>query len=288
MPVLRMYNANYLQNKVRNMQNEDEKLFAAIKRQIEIMAALRHPDNGCPWDIVQDFDTIAPYTIEEAYEVHDAIQKRDFKALKEELGDLVFQVAFHARMAQEAKMFNFTDIVNDLNEKMISRHPHVFGENEFTNPAEVIENWENLKAKERLEKIKNDNSILADVAISLPALSRAWKLSKRAARVGFDWPDANEIFKKLDEEVKETKEAIEENDIAHISEEIGDCFFVLANLARKFDIDPEASLRNTNVKFERRFRAIEIALEKQGKNPKEASLEEMEKLWLDAKLSERV
>ncbi len=270
------------------MQNDDEKLFSAIKKQIEIMAALRHPEKGCPWDIVQDFDTIAPYTIEEAYEVHDAIQKRDYKALKEELGDLVFQVAFHARMAQEAGMFNFAEVVNDLNDKMISRHPHVFGENAFSTPSEVIDNWENLKAKERQEKIKNDKSILADVAITLPALSRAWKLSKRAARVGFDWPNTDEIFKKLDEEVRETKEAIEESDVSHISEEIGDCLFVLVNLARKFDIDPETSLRNTNLKFERRFRTIETALEKQGKEPKDASLDEMEKLWLEAKLSERV
>lgn len=269
------------------MKTNSERLQKALLKQIEIMAALRHPEDGCPWDIVQDFKTIAPYTIEEAYEVADAIQKQDFKALKEELGDLVFQVAFHARMAQEAGYFDFVDVVEGLNEKMVRRHPHVFGENDFASPNEVAENWEKLKAKEREEKLKHDNSILADVALPLPALSRAWKLSKRAARVGFDWPNSVAIFEKLEEEINETKEAIVEYDKNHIEEEIGDCLFVLTNLARKFDIDPENALKLTNEKFERRFRAIENALAKEGKNVNDASLDEMEKLWLDAKLRER-
>jgi nucleoside triphosphate diphosphatase len=263
------------------------RLCAALQEQIEIMARLRAPENGCPWDIVQTFKTIAPFTIEEAYEVADAINKNDMNSLKEELGDLIFQVAFHSRMAEENNEFDIIDVIVALNAKMISRHPHVFGKNEFSHPDEVAQNWEILKAKEREIKIKNDTSILADIALPLPALSRAWKLSKRAARVGFDWPDYHAIFDKLSEEITETKEAIEENDTNHITEEIGDCLFVLANLARKFDIDPEAALKSTNDKFERRFRTIEAELEKIGKTPSQSNLDEMEALWLKAKLVER-
>lgn len=268
--------------------SKSERLKAAIEKQIEIMAALRAPVGGCPWDIVQDFKSIAPYTIEEAYEVADAIEKEDFSALKEELGDLVFQVAFHSRMAEEASLFDFCEVVESLNAKMIARHPHVFGDNVFANPNEVIDNWEKLKANERAVKINNDKSILADVALSLPSLLRALKLSKRAARVGFDWSENSQIFDKLNEEIEETKEAISENDKAHIEEEIGDCLFVLANLARKNDIDPESALKKANIKFERRFRSIEAALEKLGKTPQTSNIDEMEALWLEAKLSERL
>ena len=269
------------------MTDKSEKLQKAIEKQIEVMAALRHPVKGCPWDIEQDFDTIAPYTIEEAYEVYDAILHRDYAALKEELGDLVFQVAFHARMAEEAGMFDFTDVVEALNEKMVRRHPHVFGDVEFATPNEVLGNWEKLKAKEREDKIKHDDSVLAGVALPLPALSRAEKLSKRAARVGFDWANTDDVFAKLEEELAETREAIAENDTDHIEEEIGDVLFVLVNLARKLKIDPEKALRGANAKFERRFRAVEQSLKAKGRNINEASLEEMEALWVNAKLSER-
>jgi tetrapyrrole methylase family protein/MazG family protein/ATP diphosphatase len=235
----------------------------------------------------QDFDTIAPFTIEEAYEVADAIKKRDFSALKEELGDLIFQVAFHARMAEEANMFDFVDVVNGLNKKMIARHEHVFGANEIATPAAVLVNWENLKAEERAAKLSADKSVLADVAITLPALSRAWKLSKRAARVGFDWENLQAIFDKLTEEVNETREAIESADVLHITEEIGDCLFVLVNLARKCAIDPENALRLANDKFEKRFRFIEAELANQGKSPQDSTIDEMESLWLQAKIKEK-
>lgn len=264
-----------------------ERLTAALARQIEIMAQLRSPTNGCPWDLEQDFDTIAPFTIEEAYEVADAIEKRDFLALKEELGDLIFQVAFHARMAEEASLFEFADVVETLNDKMVRRHPHVFGENGAGTAEEVLINWENLKSQERAQKQSLDESVLADIALPLPALSRALKLSKRAARVGFDWPNLGEVFAKLDEELVETHEAIEQGDNGHIEEEIGDCLFVFVNLARKCSIDPEKALRGANAKFERRFRAIESNLIEQNKSINDATLEEMEKLWLEVKLLER-
>ncbi len=265
----------------------DKRLFNAIKEQIEIMSRLRAPDNGCPWDIAQDFDTIAPYTIEEAYEVADAIEKRDFAALKEELGDLVFQVAFHAQMAQENGLFNFVDVVETLNEKMIRRHSHVFGDDKAKTPNEVLQNWEKIKAGERDNKQKSDNSVLKDVALPLPALLRALKLSKRAARVGFDWPDISSVFEKLIEELDETKEAIEIQDIAHIEEEIGDVLFVLVNLARKCEIDPENALRMANYKFERRFRGVEELLRKENLKIEDCDLETMESKWLEVKLLEK-
>ncbi len=267
--------------------SENSRLFDAISKQIEIMAQLRNKDTGCPWDIEQDFDTIAPYTIEEAYEVQDAINRRDFSGLKEELGDLLFQVAFHSRMAEENEMFDFADVAHSLNEKMIARHPHVFGENEFANASQVLDNWEKLKSKERAQKISEDKSVLAGVALNLPALTRALKLSKRAARVGFDWGHTNDVFAKLDEELKETSEAINESDTTHIEEEIGDCLFVLVNLARKCHIDPEKALMGANSKFERRFRAIENALNAKGRDIHDSNLEEMEALWIEAKLNER-
>lgn len=269
------------------MENDKKRLEKAIEKQIEIMAALRNPDGGCPWDLKQDFDTIAPYTVEEAYEVQDAIMQRDFNGLREELGDLVFQVAFHSRLAEEAGLFNFTEVVEGLNEKMVRRHPHVFGNQDIATPTEVLKNWEKLKAKEREDKLKGDNSVLAGIALPLPALTRAEKISKRAARVGFDWDNVAQIFDKLNEEVAETKEAIEENDPKHIEEELGDVLFVIVNLARKLKIDPEQALKGANAKFERRFRFIEDALQKDGKSPEDSNVDEMEKLWGDAKLMER-
>ena len=258
-----------------------------IDRLLNIMAALRTPETGCPWDLEQSFATIAPYTIEEAYEVADAIAQGNLVSLKEELGDLLFQVVFHARMAEEQGAFDFNDVVQGLSDKMEARHPHVFGTHAIETAEQQTQNWEAMKARERAAKRADDPSLLADIPLALPALMRAEKLTKRAARVGFDWPSLNEVFEKLTEEIGETQEAIAEGDQAHIEEEIGDVLFVLANLARKAKIDPEVALRSANAKFERRFRWIEEALQRDGKTPESSSLEEMDGLWNLAKRHER-
>jgi nucleoside triphosphate diphosphatase len=258
-----------------------------INRLLDIMAALRTPETGCPWDLEQSFATIAPYTIEEAYEVADAIAQGNLGSLKEELGDLLFQVVFHARMAEEQGAFDFNEVVQGLSDKMEARHPHVFGTHAIETAEQQTQNWEVMKAKERAAKLANDPSLLADIPLALPALMRAEKLTKRAARVGFDWPSLNEVFEKLTEEIGETQEAIAEGDQAHIEEEIGDVLFVLANLARKAKVDPEVALRSANAKFERRFRWIEEALQRDGKSPETSSLEEMDGLWNLAKRHER-
>jgi tetrapyrrole methylase family protein/MazG family protein/ATP diphosphatase len=258
-----------------------------IDRLLNIMAALRTPETGCPWDLEQSFATIAPYTIEEAYEVADAIAQGNLVSLKEELGDLLFQVVFHARMAEEQGAFDFNDVVQGLSDKMEARHPHVFGTYAIETAEQQTQNWEVMKAKERATKRADDPSLLADIPLALPALMRAEKLTKRAARVGFDWPSLDEVFEKLTEEIGETQEAIAEGDQAHIEEEIGDVLFVLANLARKAKIDPEVALRSANAKFERRFRWIEEALQRDGKTPETSSLEEMDGLWNLAKRHER-
>jgi MazG family protein len=258
-----------------------------INRLLNIMAALRTPKTGCPWDLEQSFATIAPYTIEEAYEVADAIAQGNLVSLKEELGDLLFQVVFHARMAEEQGAFDFNDVVQGLSDKMEARHPHVFGTHAIETAEQQTQNWEVMKAKERASKLADDPSLLADIPLALPALMRAEKLTKRAARVGFDWPSLNEVFEKLTEEIGETQEAIAEGDQAHIEEEIGDVLFVLANLARKAKVDPEVALRSANAKFERRFRWIEEALQRDGKSPETSSLEEMDGLWNRAKRHER-
>lgn len=258
-----------------------------IDRLLDIMAALRTPETGCPWDLEQSFATIAPYTIEEAYEVADAIAQGNLGSLKEELGDLLFQVVFHARMAEEQGAFDFNEVVQGLSDKMEGRHPHVFGTHAIETAEQQTQNWEVMKAKERAAKLANDPSLLADIPLALPALMRAEKLTKRAARVGFDWPSLNEVFEKLTEEIGETQEAIAEGDQAHIEEEIGDVLFVLANLARKAKVDPEVALRSANAKFERRFRWIEEALQRDGKSPETSSLEEMDGLWNLAKRHER-
>ena len=258
-----------------------------IDRLLNIMAALRTPETGCPWDLEQSFATIAPYTIEEAYEVADAIAQGNLVSLKEELGDLLFQVVFHARMAEEQGAFDFNDVVQGLSDKMEARHPHVFGTHAIETAEQQTQNWEVMKAKERAAKRADDPSLLADIPLALPALMRAEKLTKRAARVGFDWPSLNEVFEKLTEEIGETQEAIAEGDQAHIEEEIGDVLFVLANLARKAKIDPEVALRSANAKFERRFRWIEEAHQRDGKTPESSSLEEMDGLWNLAKRHER-
>jgi nucleoside triphosphate diphosphatase len=274
-----------LKNNARALPKMSEQ--TSITRLLAIMAALRHPKTGCPWDIEQNFATIAPYTIEEAYEVADAIERADMASLKEELGDLLFQVVFHAQMASEAGAFDFDAVTEALSDKMIGRHPHVFGDQIIESAEAQTLNWEQMKQEERATKIKHDTSILADVPLALPALMRAEKLAKRAARVGFDWPSLSEVFDKLDEETLEVREAVAEGDQDHIAEEIGDMLFVVANLARKAKVDPELALRSANSKFERRFRFVEAELTKIGKTPATSSLEEMEGLWLRAKDFER-
>jgi nucleoside triphosphate diphosphatase len=258
-----------------------------INRLLGVMAALRNREGGCPWDIEQTFATIAPYTIEEAYEVADAIERQDMASLKEELGDLLFQVVFHAQIAQEQGAFSFDDVTRALSDKMIARHPHVFGDGLVETAEEQTLNWEQMKQAERAIKLKSDPSVLADIPLALPALMRAEKLAKRAARVGFDWPSLSEVFDKLDEETLEVREAVLEGDQDHIAEEIGDMLFVVANLARKAKVDPELALRNANTKFERRFRWIEGELAKTGRTPDQSSLEEMDGLWNRAKDFER-
>ena len=270
-----------------------------IDRLIEIMAALRTPGTGCPWDLEQDFASIAPYTIEEAYEVADAIARGDKVDLKDELGDLLLQVAFHARMAEEEGSFAFPDVVEAITSKLIRRHPHVFGDTRDLSPAEVKVLWHRIKAQEKAAKAtereaaglpppkEDDRSVLAGVPHSLPALTRAWKLQARASTVGFDWNDARLVLDKVREETQEIEEALADGDKAAIREEIGDLLFVIANLARHVDADPEGCLAAANAKFERRFKGIETALEAQGRTAKDASLDEMEALWQAVKRAEK-
>jgi len=254
---------------------------------LEIMRRLRDPDGGCPWDLEQDFESIAPYTIEEAYEVADAIERGDFDDLKGELGDLLLQVVFHARMAEEKGLFAYGDVVQAICQKMIRRHPHVFGDADATTADGGKRNWEQIKREERAAKSSKQTSILDEVAGTLPALMRAVKLQNRAAQVGFDWPDARHVTDKIAEEARELVEASEGGDPAKISEEFGDLMFVMANLARHLKVDPEASLRAANAKFTRRFNVIERSLEAKGVALGDASLDEMEALWQEAKRLER-
>ena len=248
---------------------------------LTIMARLRDRETGCPWDVEQNFATIAPYTIEEAYEVEDAIRKGDMAGLKEELGDLLLQVVFHTQMAKEAGLFDFDSVAETIGEKMRRRHPHVFGEADIRSAQAQTENWEKLKAKERGEK--SFTSILADIPLGLPALTRAEKLQKRAARAGFDWPDMAGVRAKITEELAECDAAIEAGDKEKIAEEIGDLLFAVTNLARFLGCDAEAALRATNHKFITRFQYIEQALRARGRIPETSSLEEMETLWQEAK-----
>ena len=252
---------------------------------LEVMRRLRDPQTGCPWDREQTFATIAPYTIEESYEVADAIARNDLRDLKEELGDLLFQVVFHARMAEEMGLFNFDDVAAGMAEKLIRRHPHVFGEISHRTAEEQTVAWEEQKAEER--KAKNKAGVLDDVPVGLPALTRAAKLTKRAARVGFDWPSVDEVLDKLDEETQELKVEIAAGDREKAQGELGDMLFVMANLARKLDVEPEEALRGTNAKFVRRFRSIETALAARGKTPDQSDLAEMDALWNAAKVAER-
>src|SRR5471032_2892391 len=244
------------------------------------MARLRSPDGGCPWDLEQTFATVAPYTVEEAYEVADAIERENLADLKEKLGDLLLQVVFHARMAEEQGAFDFAAVAEAINDKMVRRHPHVFGDAHHRSSAEQTEAWEAIKAQERAAKaparsvITAAASLLDDVPVGLPALTRAVKLSKRAARVGFVWPSAVEVLAKLHEEVAELEAEVAAGDIDKARDELGDVLFVCANLARELDIDPEAALRGTNAKFVRRFQFIEAALAERGSSPEASDLAE--------------
>ncbi|MGA1613073.1 MAG: nucleoside triphosphate pyrophosphohydrolase [Lutimaribacter sp.] len=253
-----------------------------MPRLLEIMRRLRDPNSGCPWDIEQNFATIAPYTIEEAYEVADAIERKAWDELKGELGDLLFQSVFHAQMAAEAGLFNFDDVANTMSDKMVARHPHVFGDESRDKTAQQqTQDWEQIKAAERAARAQS--GVLEGVAIGLPALLRAHKLQKRAARVGFDWPDITQVLDKLVEEAAELAEAKAQLGADEIEEEMGDLLFVMANLARHLGVEPEAALRRANAKFTRRFAHIEAALAQQGKTPQQSNLAEMDALWNSAK-----
>jgi nucleoside triphosphate diphosphatase len=258
---------------------------AELRRLLDIMAALRDPAAGCPWDKTQTFETIAPYTIEEAYEVADAIAQRDFAALPDELGDLLFQVVYHARMAEEAGLFGFADVAKCISDKMIRRHPHVFGDAAMRDASAQTAAWETQKSAERAAA--KQSGALAGVPVGLPALTRALKLTNRAARVGFDWPDAEQVLAKLDEEIQELRAELSDADPARLTDEVGDLLFVLANLARKLGLDPETCLRHANEKFSRRFNAMERDFETQAKSLSELSLDVMEAGWQRVKAAER-
>ncbi len=258
---------------------------AELRRLLDIMAALRTPETGCAWDLEQTFATIAPYTIEEAYEVADAIARQDFDHLPDELGDLLFQVVFHAQMAQDAGRFGFAEVAKCISDKMVRRHPHVFGDAAARTAAGQVAAWEAQKSVERAAR--QETGALAGVPLPLPALTRALKLTARAARVGFDWPDAAAVLDKLDEEVAELKAELPTADPERLTDEVGDLLFVLANLARKLNLDPEACLRHANQKFTRRFNAMEQALEAEGNSLSGTSLETMEAAWQAVKRRER-
>lgn len=257
-----------------------------IDRLLDIMAQLRNPDGGCPWDVEQDFASIAPHTLEEAYEVVDAIYENDMTGLREELGDLLLQVVFHAQMASEAKLFNFDDVAEGISEKLVRRHPHVFGDADIKTAEAQTAAWESIKEQERAAKGEPETpaSILDDVPKALPALLRAHKLQKRAARVGFDWADIQDVFAKLDEEAGELQEAIaEKQSKERLMDEMGDLLFVCVNLARRLGVNPEEALSATNRKFERRFHFIE----QQADDLDAMTLEQMDALWNAAKSKER-
>jgi ATP diphosphatase len=262
-----------------------------IARLIDIMAALRTPGSGCPWDLEQNFATIAPYTIEEAYEVADAIARGDLDDLRDELGDLLLQVVFHARMAQEQGAFDFGDVVHALTEKLVRRHPHVFGDARGLTPEAVEGLWERIKAQERAQRPQGGRreeaaTALAGVPVTLPALTRALKLQAKAGQVGFDWNDPLTVLAKIREEAGEIEAELAADRRSAARAEVGDLLFAVVNLARHLDVDPEATLRAANRKFERRFASVERALADRGKTPQAATLEEMEELWNEAKAAE--
>jgi MazG family protein len=261
---------------------------------LAVMVRLRDPVAGCPWDVKQTFSTIAPYTIEEAYEVADAITRGDLDALKDELGDLLLQVVYHAQMASEQKRFEFADVADAITRKMVRRHPHVFADQKLRDEFLNADLWERIKAEEKAERGTSANSSrLDDVPVTLPALTRAVKLQKRAAEVGFDWPSLAPVLAKAEEEIAELKAAIDASPpdaskppAKKIGEEFGDLLFVMANIARHLGVDPEAALRDANAKFTRRFKSIEAALAAEGRKPGDSTLEEMDRLWDDAKAGE--
>lgn len=265
-----------------------------ISRLIEIMAQLRTPGTGCPWDLEQDFATIAPYTIEEAFEVAEAIARHDLEDLRDELGDLLLQVVFHSRIAEERGAFAFGDVVEAVTRKMIRRHPHVFADAQGNiAPSHVEGVWDRIKAEEKAERAARRggveppaNSVLAGVKAGQPALSRAMELQRKASKVGFDWNDPREVLKKIREEADEIEAALDRGDKTEMAEETGDLMFALVNLARHTGADPEMALRGTNAKFERRFNYIERALAARGQSPETATLAEMDALWDEAKAAE--
>ena len=262
-----------------------------LSRLVEIMAALRNPVGGCPWDLEQDFASIRHYTIEEAYEVADAIERMDFSDLREELGDLLFQPIFHAQMASELGQFDIGDVIYGITEKLIRRHPHVFGEIKADDADEAKGRWEAIKVEERVAKAarKGDEapSILDDVPQVLPALARAEKLTKRAAKIGFDWPDFASVKAKVEEELLEVDEAVASGDKAAVQEEIGDLLFAMANLARKAGVDPEAALRDANVKFTRRFHYVEARCREDGVEARDAGLERLDGYWNEIRAADK-
>jgi MazG family protein len=256
----------------------------AIEELLDIMARLRSPDGGCPWDLEQDFASIAPYTLEEAYEVSEAIQRNDPDEIRDELGDLLFQVVFHAQMAKEKGWFGFGDVVRAINQKLIRRHPHVFGDEEVTDSAAQTEAWEAHKAKERVAKGEESPSALDNVPLALPALVRGQKLQRRAARLGFDWNETSDVIGKLDEELAELKHALlAEEPASRLQEELGDLLFTCVNLARFLEADAEALMRDANRKFETRFRAVEALAAQRQRDLRDCSLDELERLWQTAK-----
>lgn len=262
-----------------------------IERLLWVMARLRDPDGGCPWDLEQNFSTIAPYTLEEAYEVADAIARDDLDHLEGELGDLLLQVVYHAQMAKEAGLFDFDDVAATIADKMVRRHPHVFGAATIASAEAQSHAWEATKAREREARAAGEGGshrLLDDVPLALPALMRAAKLQKRAARVGFDWPEATQVLDKIEEEIAELRAELGQHaPQERLTDEIGDLLFAAVNLARHLGVDGEAALRSSNAKFERRFAAIEDSLGARGQRLEEASLDEMEQLWQQAKAAER-
>ncbi|GAB1258164.1 nucleoside triphosphate pyrophosphohydrolase [Aurantivibrio plasticivorans] len=267
---------------------------SAITRLIELMSRLRDPETGCPWDLKQNYKTIAPSTIEEAYEVVDAIERESYSELQEELGDLLFQVVFYAQLGQEEGRFDFEDIASSITAKLLRRHPHVFPDgtlesrvdgNEGIDETQVKKQWEQIKQQERHQKGKC--GLLDDVPVGMPALSRAVKLQKRASQVGFDWNDVDQVFLKLDEEVQELKQAITSDDQLAITDELGDVLFVAANLARHLKVDPELAARQANQKFERRFGYMESTVSGRGEEMGDVPLEQLENLWQEAKILEK-
>jgi ATP diphosphatase len=259
---------------------------AAIDELLRIMTRLRDPDGGCPWDLEQDFASLAPYAIEEAYEVQDAIAKGDMDHFKEELGDLLLQVVFQCEMARQLGLFTFDDVAKGISDKMVSRHPHVFGDASAETADKVLAQWDDIKLREKADKPAS-HSILDDVPVNLPAVTRAQKLQKKAAKVGFDWATPAQVFDKIEEEIIELKQAIEKSSSSEIEEEFGDLLFAFVNLGRKLGLDCETALTKCNQKFYRRFSGIEQQLKSSSKEFKDCTLDELEEIWVQQKIKEK-